>query len=244
MKKLFLLTIALFLCSESYCLNLLDAKAEVRRFIKDTATSASLQRYSEDDLNGLFNEAIRDVVTATWCLESSTEQLLSVGTTYYPLISDLINIKMVKFRDSTGRTRELTERSYKALRQNNPDYERISGPPMEYIIRASTSTSYYSQIAFLPIATTSSTGTVIIDYYKQATDITADSAILLDGDYNLIPYHKAVVYDVVSKIKLIEGDISGAAAFSALYEETIKNMNSRLGERPNFNPGLSAGTPR
>lgn len=241
LKRGLVLVIALIWAGKVAALTLSDAETEVRRLIRDTATSVSLQRYPNATIDSFLNQAQKEVVTATWCLQASTSVVLSAATTYYSLPSDVIAVKLVRFKDSTSRTRNLTETSYKALYENNPDYERQTGPPMQYILRYSTSAGTSLQIAFLPIATTSSTGTATVDYYDQATDLSSAGDVLLNGFSTLIPYHESVVYQAVSKIKMIEGDTASAGAYLQLYQASIQAMNSRLGERPNLNPGASAG---
>lgn len=239
-KALFFIGV-LLLCAKSYCLTLSDAETEVRRLIKDTATSVTLQRYSDTILDSFLNQAQIEVVTDTWCLQASTTVVLTAATTYYNLPTDLITIRLVRVKDTGNRTRNIYETSYKAMYENNPDFERQSGPPMQYIVRPSPSSNYF-QIAFLPVATTSSTGTATIEYYKQAGNLNDDTANLLDGKYTLLPYHETVVYKAVIKIKLLEGDATGAATYSQLYSAMISAMNSRLGEKPNLNPGISGAT--
>jgi hypothetical protein len=220
---------------------LAEARTEVRRLVKDTATSSTLQRYSDTVLLSFLNQSQREVVTGSLALESTTFYVLSAGTTYYSLPTDVINVKFVKFRDSAAHTRKLQQVSYKATLEGNPDYERLTGPPFQYFVRPST-TATTSDITYLPIPTTSSTGTVTITYFKQATALASDSDVLLDGDVTLLPYHETVVFGTVAKIKLIEGDPS-AATYIQLQQSGLQAMNSRLGEMPDYNPGMSGGSP-
>lgn len=226
----------------AYSLTLEDAESELRRHIKDTATSSSLQRYSDTVLDSFLNQAQRDVVTATWCLETSTSITLSSTTLYYDLPSDLIAPKMVTYLPATNITRKLAQVSYKSQIENNPDWIRQTGQPMNYFVRSSTDSGLALEIAFIPIPTTSSTGTATVLYYKQPDVLDDDSDILLDGDYTLVPYHQSVVFAAVVSIKLIEGDVAGAGAYSQLLQSSIQSMKSRLGEMPDYNPGLSGAS--
>lgn len=243
MKRFFLTLGLLFLCARAgFSLTLAEARTEVRRLVKDTASSSSLQRYSDTVLLAFLNQSQREVVTASLPLENTTFYVLTSGVTYYSLPSEVVNVKFVRFKDSAAKARKLQQVSYKATLESNPDYERISGPPFQYLVRASTYSKTTLDISYLPVPTTSSTGTVTITYYKQATDLVNDSDVLLDGDSVLLPYGEAIVYQVVYKIKLIEGDIQGASTYSGLYQQTLKDMNSRLGELPDYSPGLSGGS--
>jgi hypothetical protein len=244
MKRCLLIIGVLFLCAKTGSgLTLAEARTEVRRLVKDTATSSTLQRYSDTVLLSFLNQAQREVISASLPLENTTSYTLSSGTTYYSLPTDLVSVKFIKLKDATLRTRKLQQVSYKATLESNPDYERLSGPPMQYFIRPSTSSTVTTlDVAFLPVPTTSSTGTATVTYYKQATTLSADSDVLLDGDSTLLPYHEAVVYGAVAKIKLIEGDPS-SSVYLQLQQSGIQVMNSRLGEMPDYGPGLSAGSP-
>lgn len=243
MRRLLLVAGALFLCAKSYSLTLAQAETEVRRLIRDTAVSVSLQKYSDSLIDDFLNQSQREVVNATWCLEATTSQSLASGTTFYALPSTLINVKSVRFVDSAGKIRNLEEKSVRVLDQTNPDWARQTGPPMQYILRRSTSVATDFQIAFIPNPTSASLGTGIIDYYKQATAMTSDSDVLLDGTTILLPYHETVVDETVAKIKSIEGDTAGSAYYLQLYQNSIQVMNSRLGERPNYAPGFSGASP-
>jgi hypothetical protein len=240
LKKLaFFFGACLCLWPDAHSLTLAEAKTELRRLVKDTATSTTLQRYSGTVLDSYLNQASRDVVTATWCLETSSAIALSSTTVYYDLPSDLIAVKMVTYLPATNQTRKLDQKSYKSQIESNPDWIRQTGPPMNYLVRASTDSGSALEIAFIPIPTASSTGTATVSYYKQATALTSDSDTLLDGDYTLVPYHNAIVYAAAVNIQLIEGNVAMAQAYSQILQSMITAMKSRLGELPDYSPGLS-----
>lgn len=228
--------------TKSYSLTQAEAETRVRQFVRDSPASG-LYRYSDTFIDGFLNQAQRELVNDTWCLQTSGSITLVAGTSYYSMPSDLIAPKMVRIKDASNKNRNLSETSYKAVTQNNPDYERQTGPPMQYAVRTSTSGGTALEVVFLPIATVSSTGTVTIDYYNQSTDLSSDSSVYLDGDLTLYPYHENIVYNAVAKLKLIENDTAGAQAFFQLYQAGVQAMNSRLGEKPNLTPGFTGGGP-
>lgn len=241
--KFLLVGCCLLIATNGDCLTLAEAKTELRRLIKDTATSSSLQRYSDTVLNSYLNQGQRDVVTATWCLETSTGITLSPSTTYYDLPSNIISVKMVTYLSATNIQRRLVQKSYKSQIESNPEWERQTGPPMNYMVRSSTDSGLSLEMAFIPIATSASTGTANVTYYKQATEMTSDSDILLDGDYTLVPYHNSVVYSAAMNIQIIEGNVQMAQSYSQLYQAMVAAMKSRLGEMPDYSPGLSGPSP-
>ena len=241
-KWVYFLSVALFFCGvEAHSLTLAEARTEVRRLIKDTATSTTLQRYSDSTLLTFINQAQREVVNQTWCLVTSTNITLTPNVTYYSMPNDMIAAEIVRFKDQSGRTRKLLAVSYKSLYETNPDFEKQTGPPMNYTSRFSLSGRSNREMAFLPIPTSASTGIVTMDYYSQSVDLVNDSDVLLNGIPILVPYHEGIVYQAVSKIKTIEGDATMAGAYLTLYQGAVTVMNSRLGEIPDYAPGFSAG---
>jgi hypothetical protein len=243
-KWVFITGVLLCLCGiRAYSLTLADARTEVRRLVKDTATSTTLQRYSDDLINTFLRQSQIEVVTASYCLLGSTGIALAAGTTYYGVPNDFIAIDSVRFLDTSGRTRDIPETSYRGLSQNNPDWARQTGPPMQYVLYHSTSPLDRKNLIFIPIATRSSTGTITMDYYKQATDLLSDGDYLLDGRYELAPYHYTVVYQTVMKIKMIEGDTTAVSVYAQLYQASLQAMMKSLSQSPNWLPGMSASTP-
>jgi len=224
-----------------WALTLSDIQADVRRHVNDIADPKV--RYTNNYVNDIANEIQREVVNQTWCLQTSHVVTLVSGTTYYDLPSNLIAIIQVDFRDSSGRVAELKETSERSLKQENPDFERQGGKPSEYLVRYSTAQGVSMQIGFTPTPNNAaSTGTVRIQYYNQATDMSAAASIPFDSYQFLYPYHYVITYGVVARIKAIEGDSAGATYYQQLYQNGLTIMNNRLGEMPNYVPGTGGTT--
>ena len=222
-------------------LTLSDIETAVRRNIRDTSSTAAQQRYTDTVLDAIINEGQREVVNFTWCVQTSTSRVLSSQTTYYSLPTDLISIEMVTFRDSTNQTIELDEYSEAKAYSEEGDFERSSsGAPDHYFVRYSTSGGNALEIAYLPVPTTSSTGTVRVLYNVQATDLSSDSDVPFDGLNHLYQYHVTLVYYATYRIKLMEGMADEAALYIKLYEAAIATMKDRLGRAPNYSPNVKA----
>lgn len=243
MKKLALL---FFLAASAAvrvnALTLAEIRVEVRRYSNDVVDPRV--KHSDAMITRLVNEAQREVVNQTWCLTNRSTQTLTAATTYYNLPNDLIAIEHVEFRDTSSRTRELLEVSEKATQQSNPDYERQAGAPFQYFVRSTTfTTGTPLQIAVIPVPSSStSAGLLTIDYYSQATSLSADTDVPFDGQRVLYPYHYALVYSAVAKLKLIDGDTTGAAAYLQMAQAYYALMLDRLGRMPNYNPGFGSAT--
>lgn len=245
MRLKFKLLLLLTLCLPTYgrmahALTLGDIKVEVRRLIDDKANPKI--GYTDAEIISFVNETQREIVNQTWCLQNTATQTLSVRTTYYALPDDMLAIYQVTFRDSAGRTRNLEEVTEKSLWQDNPDYERQSGQPFSYFVRQSTAaTDYELQIAFLPVPSSSTaTGTARIDYYNQATSLTGNADVPFDGILALYPYHYALVYGTVARLKLLDAEPEDAKNYMTLYTASVQLMKDRLGAMPNYNPGFKA----
>jgi hypothetical protein len=244
MMKKRLALLALLVCAawqSAAALTLSDLKVDIRRLVNDKADPKI--KFTDAEIVSLVNESQREAVNNTWCLTTRTTQALSLQTTYYDLPDDFIAVRHVEYREVSGRTRELTEISERAKQQSSPDYERITGQPVEYFVRNATATANTSsQIAVLPVVSSStSLGTVTIDYYKMATDLSASTDVPFDGVLDLYSYHYFIVYDVSSKLKAIKGDPS-AVADMQLAQAYLALMKANLGRMPNYAPGFSGAS--
>lgn len=241
-KKLCSFIFVLGLSSQAHCLTLSNIRNQIRRHIRDTATDSSLRQYSDTTLNAQINEVQREVVNITWPLNKRTSFTLVSGTTYYSCPTDMIVPKAVYYTGPTGQTYELQEALEQSYRKSNPDYERQRGPPAVYFIRTSTFSNTQQEISFSPVPTTTSTGTVKMDYFNSATDLSSDTDVPFNGLYVLYQYHDSLVYDSVAKIKLIEGDVTAAQSYFQLFQNMVNQMLSKLGSAPNYTPGVIAGS--
>lgn len=231
---------AFFLCSVSvHALNLASIETAIRRNVRDTATDTSLQRYSDSVLDDFINEYQREVVNLTYPLYGTTTYTLSAGTTYYNLPTDYLAVKSVYyFKGST--VYELKANSEQSYRKNNPNYEAQRGPPSDYFVRNTVKTSTETQIAFIPVQTTS-TGTVNVEYYYSAPDLSSDTDIPFDGQGDMAPFHDILVYGVSTKIKTIEAMTSEAQVYQQLYSDKLNIMMNRFRSNPNYSPSIIAG---
>ena len=218
-------------------LQLSEIRTQVRRYILDN--DSSNRRYSDAELLSFINEVQRDFINQTWATRDSTEITLVANTTYYDLPNDLIAVTQVIFIDSNSNTIELEEKTEKYFYTNEPDFEKTAGSqPDRYFIRLSTQDANPLEIAFVPVPdSTADDGTLRVDYVDIATDLSSDTDIPFEGFRHLYPYHDALTYGTVARIKALEG-MGDAATFNQAYLSVIKLATDRLGQSPNWNPGL------
>ena len=138
MRRLAQFVIAFLFCASiSYADSFSDIRTQVRRQVKDNG--ATLQRYSDDFINDLINEAQKDVVNRTWCILDAADLTLTSKTTYYDLQSNVIAIHQAYYTNASGDITTLDEVMERSVRQSNPDYEDSAGDVTEYFVRQSTS---------------------------------------------------------------------------------------------------------
>lgn len=241
LRLLFALSI-LIVPHACFGLTLADLKVQIRQHLDDRADPKV--RYSDTMLLHFINEGQRDIVNRSWCLQKTMAQSLSVRTTYYALPTDMIAIQEVNFFETTTkRTRQLEEKTERALYQENPDYARQRGAPSYYFVRHSTYGSTQLELGLTPVPSSSSVlGIMYVDYYNQATDVSVSTDVVLNGFNHLYPYHTSLVNYVVGRIKMFQGDVTGGAAYMAIYDADVKRMIDRLGQLPNYTPGFQVGT--
>lgn len=247
MKKITRGLVALLLlgiCVPSWALTLGDIKVQVRRHISDKADPKI--KVTDAEIIAYVNEGQRDMVNRSWCLQKTYSQSLSARTTYYSLPTDLLAIQEFNFMESaTGRKRALEEKSERSMYQDNPDFERQTGPPFYYFVRYSTYGATQLEYGVNPVPSTGTAlGTVLIKYYDQAPDLAVSADIPLAGFRHLYPYHTALIYYAVSRIKMTHGDGGGADAYEKMYEGVVALMMDRLGRMPNYNPSFGASSSR
>jgi hypothetical protein len=207
----------------SLALTLSEVRTEIRRNVRDTASSSSLRRYSDTRLNALINEAQRSVVNETWPLSEVNTQSVILGTTYYPLASDAIKTWRVTL-DSVA----LPELAFHQLDADNAGSSWLSstGTPTGFFYDRSTSTV----IGLAPLP--SGTGSLKVYTYNRADDLSDDADVPYDGDVRLYPYHDLLVYHVSFRLLLEQNRITEADHYRALYDAGVELMNTNVGHKP------------
>lgn len=240
LKSLVFSVLILISGSAVYGLSLSDVRTQIRNNIRDT--DSSRQRYSDSILNGFINEAQKDISSQIWFIEKSTSYVLTANDVYYDLPSDFLGVRHVVFTDANDVTIELNEKSEEAVIQKEPDYENSStGSPVQYFYRQSKSGGTAFEISYLPVPTSTSTGTVRVDYFCQPTDLSSDSGVPFNGLLPFVPYHYTLVYAVTLRIKLIEAKTDEATVYAQLYDRAIQVMRDAIGRKPNYRPSFGGG---
>lgn len=220
-----------------------ELRTSIRRNVRDTSTSASFQRYSDADLTSLINESQREITNAVWMLQAEYSFTSVASTMFTDLPSDLLSVIKVGYLKTGSTTRmDLTEKTLPGLTAMNPNWENQTGTPTNYYIRQKLDNTV-KQIGLYPAPVSASTGTVYITYAVMPDDLSSSSDVPFNGAAWLIPYHKAISDYVTGRLKQIEGKNDEATGYFQLAGAEINRMKERLGELPNYNPGIVTSGP-
>lgn len=233
---LFLATILLLSICEAATLS--ELRTAIRRNVRDTSTSTSFQRYSDSDLTSLVNEAQREITNAVWMLQTETSYTSVASTMFTNLPSDLLAVIKVGYLRAGTTTRiDLPEKTLPGLTAMNPNWESQTGTPTNYYVRQRTDNNF-KQMGLYPAPVAASTGTVYITYAAMPDDLSGASDVPFNGASWLVPYHKALSDYVSGRLKQIEGKNDEATGYFQLAGSEINRMKERLGELPNYTPGM------
>lgn len=235
-KKIGLALLALLFFSPLHALTLAQIRTEVRVRIKDS--NSSRQRYTDAQLNNMINQTQRDVVNFTWVIHKNTSITLIIGTTYYTLPTDIIGIERVAWK-----RQNIPEQTLQGLdsKVNFGDWGIAAGPPQAYFQDPTQSTT----IGIYPWpSNSSSTGTIVVNYSSQATDLSSDSDVPFNAEARYYQYHDLLIYEPAYKVMLIEGQAVKAGEYKAYFETRLKIMSDNLGRKDNYLPSAAGPNPR
>lgn len=220
-----------FSASAAQALTLAQLRTAIRLRVKDA--NSSRQRYSDTDLTNIINQDQRDAVNFSWIIKKSTSIELVSGTTYYTVPTDIMAIERITLRHYN--IPEVTLQTLDSNANFGP-WLTSKGTPTQYFQDPAQPT----KIGVYPWpASSSSTGTLRINYYAQPTDLSADSDVPFNSDVRYYPYHDALVFGPCYKIMLIEGEMDKAAEYKSFYQERLQLLANLSNAKPNFLPGFA-----
>jgi hypothetical protein len=83
-----------------------------------------------------------------------------------------------------------------------------------------------------------STGTVIVYYVQQPTDITSTSQIPFNGNFIYQPYVSALAYYVAGRGFQTVEEMDLSANYFQLWYGFLQLMHQGMAKTPDFNPGF------
>lgn len=220
-------------CS-AQALALSDIRSQSRVLVSDSGTVTSRLRFTNGQIDDLVADCQSESVAQTWPIIRSTNLELSIGATYYSLPNEFLAVKRV-----TWKNRVLSEKSPVALDQTK-EWETISGTPQNYFITFASRTL----IGIYPYpADSSSTGTVKVEFYAQATDLSSDSSVPFNGIREFYSLHYILTYCAAAKMAAIDGQVNLIPVYQQTYIQGLARLAGVAMARPSNNPSITPGIP-
>jgi hypothetical protein len=236
MKRLLALIFLLGFVPSARALTLTQMITAVRRNVRDTSSTTTLQRYSDSLITDFLNEGQRDFAAETFLIERSTAIATTASIAYYALPTNFLSVAQAYNLVSTT-TVDLERVTRAFVYEQNPDWATITGSPTQYWIRNDETQSIQSQIALYPVPTGASTGTLTVHYYARPTDLSAASDVPFDNMQHLDSYNHALIFYATGRLKLAEGKGDEAEAYMNLYNSLIENASDRFRAKSVKNEG-------
>lgn len=224
----------------SFSLTLSNLLTQTRVFLRDTATTASRQRFSDSQLTDFLNDGQKEFNAKIWAVISATPIVLTAGTTEYSLPTDNISVLRVTFKHTP-----LVERTFSFFDESNTDWISSSGTPHSYYVRVDSSIVAgvaRESIGFIPISTFSTTCHVY--FLDQPTDLSASGDVPFGSDNRrLYPFHHGLAFYGAYRGFLTMGLLQEAIIYLKEYENIISLAESFNKTRNMFNPNLRGSMP-
>ena len=213
-------------------LDLTALRDQTRELTLDTGTRL---RFSTTTIDRYLNEAQRIAVTDTKSIRKSIHYESTVGTTYYTMPSDYWQVQRVTYEDI-----EITEQTPIALSlKAGLKWETVQARPTNFYINLSSRTL----LGLYPVpGSTSSTGTIKIEYYSLPTDMTAITDTPFDGIQELTSFHYALPYYAAYRLCAIDGRLDLMSLYRMEFYEGVQRMRREANNRPSYRPGMQPRT--
>lgn len=236
LKRLFRLCLFTFLVSilvsNSYALTLSDIRSEIRRHLKDNATSTQQQRWSSTVLNLRINNAQREIAALTHCISSTAYTTTVSGTQSYALPSNFVIEHRVSY--STGPTATAYEKIEKVLLGqldlDDTDWESTAnGEPTQYYLK--------DRLVYLlptPNATWAGTNRLKIEYFRYPANLSSDTDVPFDSVTDMYPYHSLITYYVLAQTFSEKGDTNSMAYWDGQYKALMGILANNLMFKPDW----------
>lgn len=215
-------------------LTLSDLRSNSRLLVSDSGTASARFRFTTAQVDGFLNECQRESVAAAWPIIRSHNFELVAGTTYYSAPNTFLAARRV-----TWRNRVLTEKSPNNL-DLTKEWESVSGTPQNYFITFASRT----MVGIYPYpADSTSTGTIKLEFYAQADDLSATSDVPFNGIREFYPLHHILSYCAASRMAAIDGQTNLAGFYLQVYSQGLSRLASTAMARPSNAVSITPGNP-
>jgi len=234
MKKLLLSFLLFIPIPPAYSLTLSQLISESRALSLDNDSSGSSRyRFSDSQITQWINDAQRVSVLSTRPILRHYTFELALNTTYYSLPSDFLQLYRARIKNQ-----RLDELSILALDKKGDKWEETTGQPTNYFVDFTSRT----KIGMYPWpADSSSTGTVTVDYFSQAIDLSSAGDVPYNSITEMYPYHYALSYYAAARMCALDARTDLAAFYLQSFNQALQKMSEEAKSRPSYSPNLSPG---
>ena len=210
--------------------NLTQLISDSRNLALDAA-SPTRQRFTDTQITTYLNQAQRQMLDSSYCLEGNTTFNTAVGQQFYAMPSNFISISRAIYGGN-----EISQLSPQILDMQNNSWTNATGKPSNYFVNFSSR----GLVGFYPIPDVSSnTATASIDYFMDVTDLVNGTDLPFGGISELSDFQPALEYYSASIMRTIDGDQQGATNFMTIYTGMSAVMKNRCLKSPNILPNAS-----
>ncbi len=213
--------------------NLAQLIDDVRVLTQDSSSSL-YSHFSDAQITTLLNQAQREILAGTHCLQQTMVFQLTPGTTYYPLPTTYTVIERL-----TIGGKSIPQMTPAALDSQSLGWEYASGYPNRYFINFSSR----GLVGFAPWpAQSTDTDTIKVDYDVQANDLVSASDYPYNGVNELQDYQHALAYWAAAMIEQVDQQPQRAQPYLTFYVAVGAQMKAKCRDLKNYMPSAS-GTP-
>jgi hypothetical protein len=203
--------------------------SDTRLLARDPSATGRV-RFSDAQILSFLNEAQDDAVAMTLCLRKQYSFVTSSGTRYYEMPADFISVdRLIHDND------KFEEKSPAKLDLASIQWEIETGIPINFFINFSSRT----MVGFYPYpVTNTSTATVIVEYFAQATTLVSAS-IPYNAIEELYPFHSMLSYFAAARMLEIDGLMGLADRYTQKYYLLRSNFGEYCRARPTYYPNIN-----
>jgi hypothetical protein len=223
-----------------------DIENEARRYVRDTNTDVTKQRWSSGTITSRQEDAQKDIVSKTRCLQQNTFITLAYDQQGYALPDDLYVINRVALTTtassttvlmSTGAFKKIDRFSILGLDSDSSFWEQQGvGQPTRYFIIGSS-------ICLVPKPSVGYQGTnrLKLTYVPKPDDLSTSTSVPFKGYPSLYPYHILIAYYVAWHCYMDTGDFTSATFYQSLYYNSMAQMVKEIAisSSDDWSPNLS-----
>jgi len=227
MKKLILVLLALVLLllppssafsgGQTVSGKTVDDLVTEARYILNESASASGKMWTDAEIETWINDAVRNIIARTHCLESSEQHTLDSGTSEYTISNDYVFVKTVLYQSGETEFRALLPSSVDVL-----GYVPGDEPKHFY--------EYNGKVGVFPLKdsrdATVSGNTIYVYYVPMQETLSGTSSIPTPASFD-----RAILYYTISQAFLKDGQMDRSDRFWSQYSQEIDRYRMDFLER-------------